>query len=122
MPAAIHVRDLRKSYGGVEAVRGIAFEVAAGEVFGLLGPNGAGKSTTIGMLTTTIVPTSGSARVAGFDVASDPLAARGVSSVVFQDPVVDRTLTGNRNLDIHARLWRTDPTAARSRIAELADT
>ena len=120
---AIDVRKLRKIYpGGVEAVKSIAFEVAAGEVFGLLGPNGAGKSTTIGMLTTTIVPTSGSARVAGFDVASDPLAARGVSSVVFQDPVVDRTLTGSRNLDIHARLWRTDPTAAGSRIAELADT
>ncbi len=120
---AIDVRKLRKIYpGGVEAVKSIAFEVAAGEVFGLLGPNGAGKSTTIGMLTTTIVPTSGSARVAGFDVASDPLAARGVSSVVFQDPVVDRTLTGSRNLDIHARLWRTDPTDAVSRIAELADT
>ncbi len=120
---AIDVRKLRKIYpGGVEAVKSIAFEVAAGEVFGLLGPNGAGKSTTIGMLTTTIVPTSGSARVAGFDVASDPLAARGVSSVVFQDPVVDRTLTGSRNLDIHARLWRTDPAAAGSRIAELADT
>jgi len=120
---AIDVRKLRKIYpGGVEAVKSIAFEVAAGEVFGLLGPNGAGKSTTIGMLTTTIVPTSGSARVAGFDVASEPLAARGVSSVVFQDPVVDRSLTGSRNLDIHARLWRTDPAAAGSRIAELADT
>jgi len=120
---AIDVRKLRKIYpGGVEAGKSIAFEVAAGEVFGLLGPNGAGKSTTIGMLTTTIVPTSGSARVAGFDVASEPLAARGVSSVVFQDPVVDRSLTGSRNLDIHARLWRTDPAAAGSRIAELADT
>jgi ABC-2 type transport system ATP-binding protein len=120
---AIDVRNLRKIYpGGVEAVKSIAFEVAAGEVFGLLGPNGAGKSTTIGMLTTTIVPTSGSARVAGFDVANEPLVARGVSSVVFQDPVVDRTLTGSRNLDIHARLWRTDPAAAGNRIAELADT
>src|SRR5207247_7349438 len=93
-----------------------------GEVFGLLGPNGAGKSTTIGMLTTTITPTSGSARVAGFDVASEPLAARRVSSVVFQDPVVDRALTGRRNLDIHARLWRAGPAAVRSRISELAET
>jgi ABC-2 type transport system ATP-binding protein len=120
---AIDVRQLRKTYpGGVEAVRGIDFQVTAGEVFGLLGPNGAGKSTTIGMLTTTIAPTSGSARVAGFDVASEPLAARRVSSVVFQDPVVDRALTGRRNLDIHARLWRVDPGAARSRISELAQT
>jgi ABC-2 type transport system ATP-binding protein len=120
---AIDVRQLRKTYpGGVEAVKGIDFQVVAGEVFGLLGPNGAGKSTTIGMLTTTIAPTSGSARVAGFDVAREPLAARLVSSVVFQDPVVDRALTGRRNLDIHARLWRVDPGAARSRISELAQT
>src|SRR5690349_13759638 len=123
LQAAIDVRELRKTYpGGVEAVKGIDFEVAAGEVFGLLGPNGAGKSTTIGMLTTTIAPTGGSARVAGFDVASEPLAARRVSSVVFQDPVVDRALTGRRNLDIHARLWRVDSRAAGSRISDLAQT
>ncbi len=120
---AIDVRQLHKTYpGGVEAVKGIDFEVAAGEVFGLLGPNGAGKSTTIGMLTTTIVPTAGSASVAGFDVATEPLAARRASSVVFQDPVVDRALTGRRNLDIHARLWRVDQREAKGRIAELAET
>jgi ABC-2 type transport system ATP-binding protein len=106
---AIEVRKLSKTYpGGVEAVKGIDFEVPAGEVFGLLGPNGAGKSTTVGMLTTTIEPTAGSARVAGVDVAADPLAARAVSSVVFQEPVVDRSLTGRRNLEIHARLWGGD--------------
>src|SRR5712691_8743013 len=120
---AIDVRQLRKTYpGGVEAVKGIDFRVAAGEVFGLLGPNGAGKSTTIGMLTTTIAPTSGGARVAGFDVASEPLAARRASSVVFQDPVVDRALTGRRNLDLHARLWHTDPAVVGTRIGELAET
>jgi ABC-2 type transport system ATP-binding protein len=102
----IEVRKLRKVYpGGIAAVKGIDFDVEPGEVFGLLGPNGAGKSTTIGMLTTTIKPTSGSARLAGFDVAAQPLQARAVSSVVFQDSVVDRSLTGWRNLDIHARLW-----------------
>src|SRR5438067_1984533 len=94
---AIEVRRLRKIYpGGVEAVKGIDFDVAPGEVFGLLGPNGAGKSTTVGMLTTTIAPTSGTARVAGFDVAAEPLAARRVSSVLFQEPVVDRALSGQR--------------------------
>jgi len=118
----IEVRKLRKVYpGGAEAVRSIDFEVAEGEMFGLLGPNGAGKSTTIGMLTTTIAPTSGTARLAGFDVTKEPLAARSVSSVVFQDPVVDRGLSGRRNLEIHARLWRTDDTTARKRIAELVD-
>ncbi len=118
---AIEVRDLTKTYrGGVEAVRDVSFDVAPGEVFGLLGPNGAGKSTTIGMLTTTVVPTRGSARLAGFDVATDPLAARGLSSVVFQEPVVDRSLTGGTNLELHARLWGVAPAQARRRTDELA--
>src|SRR3954453_1273436 len=87
---AVEVDQLAKTYrGGVEAVKGIDFRVAHGEVFGLLGPNGAGKSTTIGMLTTTITPTSGMARLAGFDVAKQPLRARSISSVVFQEAVVD---------------------------------
>jgi ABC-2 type transport system ATP-binding protein len=116
----IEVEKLGKTYdGGVEAVKEIDFDVAAGEVFGLLGPNGAGKSTTIGMLTTTVRPTGGTARLAGFDVCEQPLAARRVSSVVFQDPVVDRSLTGRDNLDLHARLWGVDPATAGQRIEEL---
>ncbi len=119
--AAVEVRGLRKIYpGGVEAVTGIDFQVAPGEVLGLLGPNGAGKSTTIGMLTTTIKPTSGSARLAGFDVAQEPIAARLVSSVVFQDSVVDKTLTGRRNLELHARLWGIPAPYAARKITELA--
>src|SRR5207248_4496770 len=117
---AIEVHQLRKTYpGGVEAVKGIDFAVQPGEVFGLLGPNGAGKSTTIGMLTTTIRPTGGSARLAGFDVATEPLAARRVSAVVFQEPALDRALTGRRNLEIHARLWGVDPAAAADRIDDV---
>ena len=118
----IEVEQLSKVYpGGVEAVAGIDFQVGPGEVFGLLGPNGAGKSTTIGVLTTTILPTGGTARVGGFDVVRQPLAARRVSSVVFQEPVVDRSLTGRRNLEIHASLWQVEPRAAKTRIAELTD-
>jgi ABC-2 type transport system ATP-binding protein len=122
MPA-VEVRQLTKTYpGGVEAVKSIDFEVAAGEVFGLLGPNGAGKSTTIGMLTTTIAPTSGSAALAGHDVAKEPLRARSASSVVFQEAVVDGGLTGRANLELHANLWGIDLRLVGSRIEELAET
>jgi hypothetical protein len=108
------VRRLEKTYpGGVEAVKGIDFDVAAGEVFGLLGPNGAGKSTTIGILTTTIAPTGGSATLAGFDVIKRPLLARSVSSVVFQEPVLDRGLSGRANLRLHRRLWGVDGAGVR---------
>ena len=121
-PCAISVRGLRKTYpGGVEAVKGIDFEVEPGEVFGLLGPNGAGKSTTIGMLTTTIAPTAGTACLGGFDVVQNPIAARSVSSVVFQDSVVDKALTGRRNLDLHARLWGIPASVAGRKIAELTE-
>jgi ABC-2 type transport system ATP-binding protein len=118
---AIEAHGLRKTYpGGVEAVRGIDFEVEPNEVFGLLGPNGAGKSTTVGMFTTTIAPTGGVALLAGYDVAKQPLLARSVSSVVFQEAVVDTPLTGRANLELHARLWSVPAAQAEKRIAELA--
>jgi ABC-2 type transport system ATP-binding protein len=119
---AIEVRDLRKTYpGGVQAVKGISFDVQVGEVFGLLGPNGAGKSTTVGMLTTTVAPSGGSARLAGYDVAAQPLAARRVSSVVFQESVLDGGLSGRQNLQLHARLWGVPAAAETARIEQLAD-
>jgi ABC-2 type transport system ATP-binding protein len=119
---AIEADGLRKTYpGGVEAVKGIGFEVSEGEVFGLLGPNGAGKSTTVGMLTTTIVPTAGTARLAGHDVARSPLLARSVSSVVFQEAVVDGSLSGRANLELHTRLWGVPAQKAKRRTNELVE-
>src|SRR5690242_13422689 len=121
MREAIRVEGLTKTYpGGIEAVKSIDFDVHAGEVFGLLGPNGAGKSTTVGMLTTTIAPTAGRAALAGIDVAREPLTARRLSSVVFQEPIVDRLLSGHRHLDLHARLWGVDMARAAPRIESVA--
>ena len=119
---AIEVHGLRKAYpGGVQAVKGVDFQVPAGEVFGLLGPNGAGKSTTVGMLTTTIIPTAGTARLGGYDVQREPLEARSISSVVFQEAVVDRSLTGRANLELHTRLWGVPAAAAKRRVDELIE-
>ena len=120
---AVRAEELVKTYPGeVQAVRGVSFEVAAGEAFGLLGPNGAGKTTTIGMLNTAVVPTSGRALLAGRDVARDPNGARAISSVVFQDAVVDHPLTGRQNLELHMRLWGVRPGDGLPRMAELTKT
>jgi ABC-2 type transport system ATP-binding protein len=104
----------------VHAVKGVSFSVAPGEAFGLLGPNGAGKSTTVGMLNTTVRPTSGRALLGGVDVARDPIGTRARSSVVFQETVVDHPLTGRQNLELHLRLWGKDDAAGRTRLAELS--
>jgi ABC-2 type transport system ATP-binding protein len=103
--SAVSVRGLVKRYGEIEAVKGIDFDVAAGETFGFLGPNGAGKSTTIKMLCTLVNPTAGSATVAGFDVARQRDAVRRNIGLVFQDPTLDGYLTGEQNLRFHAELY-----------------
>ncbi len=123
VPNAVQAENLVKTYDGdVQAVKGITFEVGAGEAFGLLGPNGAGKTTTIGMLNTTVTPTSGRARLGGIDVAVDPMGTRAITSVVFQDTVVDQPLTGRQNLQLHMKLWGVDPAEGQSRFDELTRT
>ena len=102
---AVLVDGLVKRYGEVEAVRGIGFEVAPGETFGFLGPNGAGKSTTIKILCTLAAPTSGTARVAGYDVVKNRDTVRRNIGLVFQDPTLDSYLTGEQNLRFHADLY-----------------
>ena len=99
------VSDLVKRYGEVEAVRGIGFEVQPGETFGFLGPNGAGKSTTIKILCTLADPTSGTARVAGYDVQRQRDTVRRNIGLVFQDTTLDNYLTGEQNLRFHADLY-----------------
>jgi len=101
----ISVHDLRKHYKDVRAVDGISFEVAEGEVFGLLGHNGAGKTTTIRVLTGRALPTSGNARVAGFDVATERAMVRPLINLVFEEQNLYDRLTGRDNLRLFARLY-----------------
>ena len=93
MPPAIVVSDLRKSYGGVEALRGVSFEVAEGEVFGLLGPNGAGKTTTVEILEGYRARDGGEATVLGHDPGDAPRALRERIGVVLQQSELSPLLT-----------------------------
>jgi ABC-2 type transport system ATP-binding protein len=105
---AIAVNRLAKSFDEVEAVRGVSFEVAGGEVFGFLGPNGAGKTTTINMLCTLVTPSGGRASVAGHDVVRERDDVRRNIGLVFQDPTLDGYLTAEQNLRLHAELYGVD--------------
>jgi ABC-2 type transport system ATP-binding protein len=100
----VEVRDLVKRYpkSPVNAVDGVSFGVAAGEVFGLLGPNGAGKTTTVGMLTTRVRPSAGTASIGGIDVVRDPVHARRQLAVVPQRSNLDRSISIRDNLVFHA--------------------
>jgi ABC-2 type transport system ATP-binding protein len=117
--AIISTHDLTKIYPGTDfaAVDQLNLSVRAGEIFGLLGPNGAGKTTTAGILTTRVVPTSGSAFISGVDVAAHPALAKQLSGIVSQQNTLDRQLTVWENLYFHGRLFGIS--ARRSR--QLAD-
>ncbi len=104
-PAAIAVENIVKRYGDFEAVKGVNFSVAEGEIFGLLGPNGAGKSTLIRMMTTLIPVTGGRALVAGHDVMKDADAVRRAIGVIPQALTSDQDLTVEENLSIYAKLY-----------------
>jgi len=116
---SIEVADLRKDFGSIPAVDGVSFEVEEGEVFGFLGPNGAGKTTTINILCTLLRPTSGSARVAGYDVQTQRNAVRQSIGLVFQDPSLDVQLTGLENLRFHAHVYNVPGSERNSRIEEV---
>ncbi|MDQ4068980.1 MAG: ATP-binding cassette domain-containing protein, partial [Actinomycetota bacterium] len=102
---AIEVDGLEKRFGDVEAVRGVDFQVRAGETFGFLGPNGAGKSTTINMLCTLVRPTGGRAAVAGYDVVTRRDDVRREIGLVFQETTLDTYLTAAQNLRFHGQLY-----------------
>jgi ABC-2 type transport system ATP-binding protein len=105
MDNGIEVRDLVREYkGGVRAVDGISLDVAPGEIYGFLGPNGAGKSTTVHMLVTLLPPTSGTARVAGHDVAREGREVRNAIGVALQEAALDPFLTGREHMRLQGGL------------------
>jgi len=127
----ISVANLVKRYAQAQtaAVDGVSFEVRPGEFFALLGPNGAGKTTTISVLTTTLLPTEGSVRIAGHDVVRDAMAVRRSAGIIFQHPSLDKNLTAEENIRLHAVLYglypfrptyRLMPQAYRDEVARLA--
>ena len=131
--AVVEAKDLKRTYRTstgifrrraleVEAVRGVSFEIGEGELFGLLGPNGAGKTTTIKMLITLLIPTSGSARVLGFDVVKDAREVRKRIGYVFggERGLYER-LSGLDNLRYFAELYAVPPREQRPRISELLE-
>jgi ABC-2 type transport system ATP-binding protein len=101
----IEVENLTKRFGDFVAVDALSFSVEHGEVFGLLGPNGAGKSTLIRMLTTLVPPTSGAARVNGFDIVRDPNGVRQSIGVIPQAMTSDLDLSAEENMSIFAKLY-----------------
>ena len=114
---AIDVRNIVKKFGDFTAVKGISFQVAAGEIFGLLGPNGAGKSTLIRMLTTLLPPSEGTALINGFDVAKQADSVRHVIGVIPQAMTSDLELSVDENLLIYAKLYGV-PRARRTRLID----
>lgn len=119
--AAIAVEKIVKKYGDFEAVKGVSFEVANGEIFGLLGPNGAGKSTLIRMMTTLIPVTAGKAIVAGHDVTKDSDEVRRMIGVIPQALTSDPDLTVEENLSIYAKLYSVSRAQREKNITEVLE-
>jgi daunorubicin resistance ABC transporter ATP-binding subunit len=117
--AVIHAEALTKRYDKTMALDGISFDVPAGSILGMLGPNGAGKTTAVRILTTLAKPSSGRARVAGFDVVSEAAQVRRNIGVTAQDATVDELLTGRQNLIMIGRLSGLSRRDAKRRANEL---
>ncbi len=121
MTAAVTVENVQKVYNKVPVVNDLSFTIAPGEMFGLLGPNGAGKSTTIRMLTTLTEPSSGSIKIAGYDVQRQPIQVKQCIGVVLQQVSVDNDLTVWENMEFHGRLHHIPNRERQERIKQWLD-
>jgi ABC-2 type transport system ATP-binding protein len=122
MAGAIEARGLEREFKGkLKAVAGIDLDVAPGEVYGFLGPNGAGKTTTVRMLVTLLRPTGGVARVAGFDVATEPAQVRKHIGVALQEAALDLLMSGRELIELQATLHGIAPSNVRARGQQLIE-
>lgn len=119
---AIEVHELTRNYNGLRAVDGISFIVNPGEIFGFLGPNGAGKTTTIRMLTGQLLPTSGSAKVAGYDIVSERQQLKPRIGVVFDSQNLYERMSARENLIFYARLYRIKKSRVDETLAQVGLT
>ncbi|MFT4043874.1 MAG: ATP-binding cassette domain-containing protein [Gordonia sp. (in: high G+C Gram-positive bacteria)] len=118
---AIEISDLTKEYGQVHALRGVSFDIQRGEVLGLLGPNGSGKTTTVTLLATLARPTSGTARICGYDVVADAGRVRELISLTGQYAALDESLTTVENLTVFGKLTGLRGRVLTDRVGELLE-
>ena len=118
---AIETKNLTRYFNSVKAVDSMNLKINKGELFGLLGPNGAGKTTFISMLATILKPSSGTAKLCGYDIVRDQDNVRKCIGIVFQDPTLDDELYGKENLDMHGRLYHMDKKAREEKIKEVLE-
>jgi ABC-2 type transport system ATP-binding protein len=121
MPPAVLVKNLKKAYGDVEAVKDVSFAIEPGEIFGLLGPNGAGKTTIIRCLCTLMTPDAGQLELNGISVLENPRAARQMLGYIAQEVSLDKVLTGRELLALQAAIYHLPKSGIPTRIQQMLD-